>query len=145
MGALRGWLFRLGGLFGTKRRDRDLADEIEAHLEMHIHDNLTSGMAPDEARPASRAAQTGRRRTNQRSVSRPARRSVDRNFATRRPVRACECWVRAWIHRRGGSGTRALESGRRPPSSVLSMLYSSGRCPMRTRANLFCFGRRIHN
>src|SRR5580698_9104451 len=53
MGVLRGWVFRLGGLFGKKRRDRELADEIEAHLEMHIQDNLKSGMTPDAARRAA--------------------------------------------------------------------------------------------
>jgi putative ABC transport system permease protein len=53
MGALRGWFFRLGGLFGKKRRDRELADEIDAHLEMHIQDNVKSGMAPDAARRAA--------------------------------------------------------------------------------------------
>ncbi|MGB6430125.1 MAG: ABC transporter permease [Candidatus Acidiferrales bacterium] len=53
MGAMRGWFFRLGGLFGKKRRDRDLADEIDGHLEMHIQDNLKSGMSPDAARRAA--------------------------------------------------------------------------------------------
>jgi putative ABC transport system permease protein len=40
----------LGGLFGRQRRDRELADEIESHLQMHIDDNLHAGMSPEEAR-----------------------------------------------------------------------------------------------
>ena len=41
---------RLAGLFQKSRRDRDLSEEIASHLEMHIDDNLRSGMSPVEAR-----------------------------------------------------------------------------------------------
>ncbi len=47
---LRAWSQRIGGLFGKERRDRDLADEMESHLQMHIEDNLRAGMTPEEAR-----------------------------------------------------------------------------------------------
>jgi predicted permease len=47
---LRVWLQRLSGLFLTARRDRELAAEIESHLQLHIDDNLRAGMTPDEAR-----------------------------------------------------------------------------------------------
>ncbi|HVY69789.1 MAG TPA: ABC transporter permease [Verrucomicrobiae bacterium] len=47
---LRGWLGRLGGLFGKQRKDRELNDEIESHLQLHIEDNLRLGMTPEEAR-----------------------------------------------------------------------------------------------
>jgi putative ABC transport system permease protein len=47
---LRAWAVRLGGLFNKERRDRELAEELEAHLRMHIEDNLRSGMPPGEAR-----------------------------------------------------------------------------------------------
>ncbi len=50
MRTLRAWLLRFGGLFGRQRRDRELADEMESHLQMHIEDNLQRGMAPAEAR-----------------------------------------------------------------------------------------------
>ncbi len=50
MRALRAWLSRFGGLFGRRQRDRDLADEMESHLQMHIEDNLARGMTPAEAR-----------------------------------------------------------------------------------------------
>jgi macrolide transport system ATP-binding/permease protein len=50
MGTLRAWLLRLGGVFGKERRDCELADELESHLQMHIEDNLRAGMALDEAR-----------------------------------------------------------------------------------------------
>src|ERR1700730_13812098 len=50
MGTLRAWLVRLGGLFNRERRDRELVDELESHLLMHIEDNLRAGMTADEAR-----------------------------------------------------------------------------------------------
>ena len=31
-------------------RDRELAEELESHLQMHIEDNLRAGMTPEEAR-----------------------------------------------------------------------------------------------
>lgn len=50
MKTLRGWMMRLGGLFGKDRRERELAEEIESHLEMHIADNMRAGMTAEEAR-----------------------------------------------------------------------------------------------
>jgi len=41
---------RFGGLFGRQRQDRELDEEIESHLQMHIEDNLRLGMTPEEAR-----------------------------------------------------------------------------------------------
>ena len=37
-------------MFNKQRQDRELDDEIESHLQMHIEDNLRLGMTPDEAR-----------------------------------------------------------------------------------------------
>jgi putative ABC transport system permease protein len=50
MNKLRGWLLRLGGLFGRARRERELAAEMESHLQMHIEDNLRAGMSSEIAR-----------------------------------------------------------------------------------------------
>jgi predicted permease len=46
----RAWFLRFGGLFRKQRRDRELADEIESNLQLHIEDNLRCGMTPTEAR-----------------------------------------------------------------------------------------------
>jgi macrolide transport system ATP-binding/permease protein len=46
----RGWLLRLGGLFGRERRERELAAEMESHLQLHIEDNLRAGMNAEKAR-----------------------------------------------------------------------------------------------
>jgi predicted permease len=47
---IRAFLLRLGGLFHKERRDRDLAEEIESNLQLHIEDNLRAGMSPEDAR-----------------------------------------------------------------------------------------------
>jgi hypothetical protein len=50
MRRMRAFLLRVGGLFRKERRDRELAEEIESHLQLHIEDNLRAGMNPEEAR-----------------------------------------------------------------------------------------------
>src|SRR5689334_3788025 len=50
MRQLRAWLLRFKGVFLKDARERDLADELESHLQMHIDDNIRSGMSPEEAR-----------------------------------------------------------------------------------------------
>ena len=41
---------RLGGVFNKRRRDRELADELETHLQLHIEDGVRSGLTPGQAR-----------------------------------------------------------------------------------------------
>jgi predicted permease len=43
-------LSRLAGLLKIHRLERDVEDELRAHLEMRAQDNLASGMSPEEAR-----------------------------------------------------------------------------------------------
>jgi len=50
MRQMRAWLSRLGGLFGRRRREQELSAELESHLQLHIEDNLRSGMSPAQAR-----------------------------------------------------------------------------------------------
>ena len=50
MRQLRAWASRFKGLFLKDSRDRDFADELESHLEMHIDDNIRAGMSREEAR-----------------------------------------------------------------------------------------------
>src|SRR5215472_6592289 len=50
MRTLRAWFMRLLGLSNRARQDRDFAEELESHLQMHINDNLRSGMTPEQAR-----------------------------------------------------------------------------------------------
>src|ERR1700676_3325479 len=47
---LRAWFSRLGALFAKQRRERELAAEMESHLQLHIDDNLRTGMSPAQAR-----------------------------------------------------------------------------------------------
>jgi predicted permease len=50
MRQIRAWILRLVGLFARDRRDRELTDELESHLQMRIADNVRCGMTADEAR-----------------------------------------------------------------------------------------------
>src|SRR5437773_5352349 len=50
MRQLRALFFRLAPLFRKAQRDRDIAAEMESHLQLHIEDNLRAGMSPAEAR-----------------------------------------------------------------------------------------------
>jgi predicted permease len=47
---LRGWLARLFSMFNRARREREFAEELESHLAIHIEDNLSAGISPEEAR-----------------------------------------------------------------------------------------------
>jgi len=50
MRKLRAWLLRFKGLFLKDAREKELTDELESHLQMHIDDNIRTGMSPQEAR-----------------------------------------------------------------------------------------------
>ena len=50
MRQLRALWIRLKGLRGTSKADAEFAAELESHLQMHIDENLHSGMTPGEAR-----------------------------------------------------------------------------------------------
>jgi predicted permease len=47
---MRALFLRLGGLFRKESRERELAVEIESHLQLHIDDNLRAGMSKTDAR-----------------------------------------------------------------------------------------------
>src|SRR3712207_5169206 len=50
MRKFREFIQRFAGLFNKQRKDRELDEEIESHLQMNIDDNLERGMSPEEAR-----------------------------------------------------------------------------------------------
>jgi predicted permease len=50
MRALRAWFLRLTNTFGKSRRESEVAAELDAHLNLHIQDNLRAGMDAHEAR-----------------------------------------------------------------------------------------------
>jgi predicted permease len=47
---LRAWLARVAGFLMPGRGEREFADELQSHLELHVADNLRAGMSPQEAR-----------------------------------------------------------------------------------------------
>ncbi|HLJ50448.1 MAG TPA: ABC transporter permease [Bryobacteraceae bacterium] len=50
MRLLRTWIKRLAGLLPSAARERDLSDELSAHLQLHTDDNLRRGLTPEQAR-----------------------------------------------------------------------------------------------
>jgi predicted permease len=50
MKRVRAFLMRLRNLFGKERIERELSEELDSHLELHIADNLRKGMPRAEAR-----------------------------------------------------------------------------------------------
>jgi predicted permease len=50
MKSLRTALHRIAALFTKTRAERDLDAEMQAHLALHIEDNLRAGMSPQQAR-----------------------------------------------------------------------------------------------
>jgi predicted permease len=50
MRKMRAWLLRLKGLFLKDASEREFADELESHLQLHIDDNIRAGMSSHEAR-----------------------------------------------------------------------------------------------
>jgi predicted permease len=51
---LRILALRIKGLFGKNRRDNELNDEVQSHLEALTEENIRRGMKPEEARHAAR-------------------------------------------------------------------------------------------
>ncbi|HKA88106.1 MAG TPA: ABC transporter permease [Haliangiales bacterium] len=54
MRAVRAWLIRLATTLRPGRRERELTDELESHLQLHIDDCIRRGMSPEEARREAR-------------------------------------------------------------------------------------------
>src|SRR5213078_1534566 len=54
MTSLRVFASRVLALFRKKRRDANLNDEIQTHLDLLIQENLRGGMSVDDARAAAR-------------------------------------------------------------------------------------------
>ena len=61
-------------MFSKESRERELAAELEGHLEMHIHDNLREGLTPEEALAVARDGG----RTAEGEMARPSTRHPDR-------------------------------------------------------------------
>ncbi len=47
---LRALFTKMFGFLNSQQQEQEFADELESHLQMHIEDNVKSGMTPDEAR-----------------------------------------------------------------------------------------------
>ena len=59
MNHLREWMQRVVGMFRKGRRDAELEEELDSHLEMLTEENIERGMTTEEARRAARIALGG--------------------------------------------------------------------------------------
>jgi predicted permease len=50
MRTLRAWWSRITGFVRPEAGERDFADELQSHIDLHTDDNIRAGMTPDEAR-----------------------------------------------------------------------------------------------
>jgi predicted permease len=50
MRSIRAWVARAIGFIRPGAGEREFADELESHIDLHTDDNIRAGMAPDEAR-----------------------------------------------------------------------------------------------
>lgn len=50
---LRAWFSRLGSFTRRARRERELRQELESHLQLHVEENLRAGMTSEQARRAA--------------------------------------------------------------------------------------------
>src|SRR5689334_11776653 len=66
MRQLRAWFVRLGATLRPGHRDRELADELNGHLEFAIEENIRAGMTPIEARRRALAELGGLAATSER-------------------------------------------------------------------------------
>ena len=73
MKQIRVLLARLAGLFRRDSLDRNMRQEFESHLQMHIDDNIRAGMDPEQARREALLKFGGMEATHEalRSASRP--------------------------------------------------------------------------
>src|SRR5258707_14334488 len=53
MAQLRDWFSRLVGLFQKNKRDAEMAEEMQSHVDLLTERNIAAGMLPYEARNAA--------------------------------------------------------------------------------------------
>ena len=53
MPRIRAWFYRFIGLLGKSRRNAEMAEEIQQHIDLLIERNMAAGMSPGEARHAA--------------------------------------------------------------------------------------------
>lgn len=49
MKTVRAWILRLSGLFHKQHHEREMREELESHIALHVADNLRAGMTPEAA------------------------------------------------------------------------------------------------
>jgi macrolide transport system ATP-binding/permease protein len=50
MRTLRAWIVRVIGFVRPARSEREFAEELQSHIDLHVADNVRAAMTPAEAR-----------------------------------------------------------------------------------------------
>ena len=79
--AIRAGLMRFREVFGQRYREQELSAKIESHVQMHIEENLRSGMSPKEARRQALIQLGGVERTKEKEPSDDSNSAVDSSRA----------------------------------------------------------------
>ena len=90
MQRLRAWFSRFLGLFRKNRRNAEMAEEMQQHVDLLIERNIAAGMSPDRSAPR-RAATIRRHRTNQGDRARTTHLAMGRRISCRTFASAREC------------------------------------------------------
>src|SRR5690242_5313519 len=53
MPKIRAWFCRVAGLFQKSRSEAEMAEEMQAHVDLLTERNIAAGMSPDDARNAA--------------------------------------------------------------------------------------------
>jgi putative ABC transport system permease protein len=75
--AIYAWFHRLLGVLPSSKAERDLAAELESHVQLHTDDNIRSGMAPADARRSALLALGGVEQTKEQYRDRRTLPTVD--------------------------------------------------------------------
>ncbi len=65
MRRIRAWFQKLFGIVPSQQQEQDFSDELASHLQLHIDDNLRTGMSPEQARREALHKLGGVERTRQ--------------------------------------------------------------------------------
>ena len=152
MKALRAAASRLLGVVRKDHRERELAAELDAHLQLHIDDNLRAGMSPEEARRTALLKLGGLEQTKERYRERSTVPVIehtlqDVRFALRQLVKSPGFAVTSILMLALGSGSALAIFGfvdaallrplpYREPARLLNVTESTPQIP---RANLSYF------
>ena len=133
MPQVRAWVCRFFGLFRKNRRDAEMAEEIQQHVDLLTERNIAAGMSPTEFAQRG-VARIRWRRTNQGNCARATRLAMGRRICSRHSFRRANAFADAGLfdfsdslfNTRHRHKRRGLELDRRNFDSAVSARRAPG-------------------